>query len=162
MQNEIIREVTSADDPAWESVKLLFADMYAFMSGKGLLLGLSDDGPEKWVAAVSKGLGRFGVLFISMRGEEISGFAHGSIRLTPDYLGNRKTGMVTHIHMKEQYRGKGTGKKLVEALEKWFATNDVHSIELQVVGGNTPAMAFWETLGYARELVQYRKMGKRH
>ena len=158
MQNEIILEIMTADDPAWEAVKSLFADMYDHMAGKGLMLGLSDEGPEKWAASVKKGLGRFGVLFVSMQEEEVCGFAHGSIRLTPDYLDNRKTGLIAHIHVKEEYRGRGTGKKLVEALEKWFAASNVHSIELQEVGGNTPAMGFWEKLGYARELVQYRKM----
>lgn len=161
MLDKQIREIRTADDPAWEAVKSLFPDMYGYMSGKGLMLELAGDGPENWVASVKKGLGRFGVLFISFRGEEITGFAHGSIRLTPDYLGNKKIGVITHIHLKEQYRGRGTGEKLVEELEKWFETQDVHSIELQVVGRNTPAMGFWEKLGYATELVQYRKLRER-
>ncbi len=160
MQNEQIREVRQADDAAWDAVELLFADMYDYMAGKGLMFGLDDGGPGKWISAVKKGLGRFGVLFISSAGGEITGFAYGSIRIAPEYLGNRKVGVITHIHLKPGRRGKGTGRKLVASLEEWFHANQVHSVELQVVSGNTPAMGFWEKLGYRPELVQYRKSGK--
>ncbi len=42
--------------------------------------------------------------------------------------------------------------------EEWFAKQNVHSIELQVLSGNQPAIGFWEKLGYASELLQCRKV----
>ena len=92
-------------------VEHLFLDMYEYMQHHGLLLGLADKGEKKWMDSVLKGLGRFGVLYISTVDKEITGFAHGSIRLSPDYLGNKKLGVITHVHLKEKYRAHGKVKK---------------------------------------------------
>ncbi|HSG67952.1 MAG TPA: GNAT family N-acetyltransferase [Bacteroidales bacterium] len=158
MQDDQIREIIDRNDQAWGDIESLFADMYAYMQSKGLMAGLAEDGAKHWVESVSKGLGRFGIMYISMHGKDVTGFAYGSIRLMPDYLGSRKTGVITHIHLKENYRRKGTGALLVRALEKWFLAKEVHSIELQVIIDNSSAMAFWEKLGYKTELIQYRKI----
>lgn len=151
-----IREI-GREDAAWKEIEELFKDMYSYMSEHGLRIALAEGGAGKWVASVKKGLGRFGILFMSFDEDVVSGFAHGSIRLTPDYLGNKKTGVITHIHLKEEHRRKGAGLALVKALEKWFSEQQVHSIELQVLDENLPGIAFWEKLGYACELRQYRK-----
>ena len=153
-----IREVTAQDDPAWPQITRLFDQMYDYMDQHGLLIGLAAGGAEKWTASVKKGLGRFGVLCISIQEGEVTGFAYGGLRLIPDYLGGLKTGVITHVHVDEGKRRSGTGKELVAALEDWFRRQDVHSVELQVISNNLPAKAFWEKLGYAPELVQYRKM----
>lgn len=157
-ENFSIIELTDRNDPAWVEVEKLFIEMYEFMSGHGLGLGLSDDGHSQWIDSVKRGLGRFGVLFTCTEGEEITGFAHGSIRLTPDYMGNKKMGVITHIHMKEGRRKRGSGTALVKALELWFDSKDVHSVELQVLSANHTAIGFWEKLGYYQELHQYRKV----
>ena len=93
--------ITEKDDPALEQVKVFFNDMYAYMEKTGLKLGLSDDGASAWLRAVVQGLGRFGTLCIASTGKDIIGFAHASIRLTPDYLGNRKVGVISHIFVAE-------------------------------------------------------------
>ena len=159
MQDNInIREITDRDDPAMKSVEKLFIEMYDFMKQHGLILDLATDGSHKWIETVKKSLGRFGVLFICTLNEEDIGFAHGSIRLTPDYLGNRKTGVITHIHLVDKFRGQGAGIALVKSLEQWFSDQKVHSVELQVLSENHPAIGFWKKLGYQNELVQYRKL----
>ena len=132
--------------------------MYDDMLGHGLMLTLAGDGPQKWLDSVKKSLGRFGVLYISVSEKEISGFAHGSLRLTPDFLGNKKVGVVTHVFVKDVERREGAGKALVSSLEKWFADQQVHSVELQVLSDNLPALDFWKKLGYQTELQQYRKL----
>jgi ribosomal protein S18 acetylase RimI-like enzyme len=154
-----IREINTKDDPGLEQVKHLFEDMYGYMEETGLNLGLSEDGASIWLAAAVQGLGRFGTLCIASSNEDIVGFAHGSIRLTPDYLGTRKVGVITHIFVAEEYRGNGVGENLVESLEKWFENKDVHSVELQVLVNNKAGISFWEKLGYPQELLQHRKPG---
>ena len=159
MQDNIrIREITNRQDPAMESVERLFLEMYDFMKQHGLMLDLAPDGSHKWIEAVKKSLGRFSVIFICTVDDENIGFAHGSVRLTPDYLGNKKTGVITHIHLMDKFRGQGAGIALVKSLERWFAEQEVHSVELQVLSENHPAIGFWKKLGYHHELVQYRKM----
>ncbi|NQT78717.1 MAG: GNAT family N-acetyltransferase [Bacteroidetes bacterium] len=159
MQNKfLIQELSDKKDQRLEDVAVLFAAMYDDMLGHGLMLTLTGDGPQKWLDSVKKSLGRFGVLYISVSEKGISGFAHGSLRLTPDFLGNKKVGVITHVFVKDVERREGAGKALVSSLEKWFADQQVHSVELQVLSANLPALGFWKKLGYQTELQQYRKL----
>ena len=153
-----IKEITDSQDAALDMVEGLFFDMYEYMKQHGLMLGLADDGQHRWIEAVKKTLGRFAVLLICTVDDEIIGFAHGSIRLSPDYLGNCKIGVITHIHLLNKFRGQGAGIALVRSLEKWFTDQEVHSVELQVLSENHPAIGFWKKLGYHNELLQCRKM----
>jgi len=153
-----IREISDRQDPALEIVEGLFLDMYEYMNQHGLMLDLADGGQQRWIEAVKKTMGRFGVLLICTLGDETIGFAHGSVRISPDYLGNLKIGVITHIHLMDKFRGQGAGIALVRSLEQWFADNEVHSVELQVLSENHPAIGFWKNLGYHNELLQCRKM----
>lgn len=157
----IIKEIIDKNDPAFKSVQALFSDMYSYMEANGLNIGLAEDGATSWLSGVKQGLGRFGTLCIASSGEEIIGFAHGSIGLTPDYLGNKKVGVITHIFVDGEYRGKGVGEKLVKQLEVWFRAREVHSVELQVLADNKAGISFWEKLGYPAELYQHRKAGNK-
>jgi GNAT superfamily N-acetyltransferase len=154
----LIKEITDKQDPTLEQVGVLFGEMYEYMQAHGLKLELSPDGCQQWISSVSKGLGRFGVLYVIFNDDDIFGFAHGSIRLSPDYLGSKKLGVITHVFVRDNDRSSGAGRKLVNALEDWFVKQNIHSIELQVLSGNQPAIGFWEKLGYASELLQCRKV----
>jgi ribosomal protein S18 acetylase RimI-like enzyme len=158
-QNIIIREIPHGDDPAMIKVEQLFFDMYAFMNDHGLRLGLTEKGEQKWLDGIRKGMGRFGVLLVAEQEGKVLAFAHGSVRLTPDYLGNRKVGVITHVYVDGEFRGGGIGENMVKGLEDWFREKEVHSVELQVLSGNKSGIAFWEKLGYPLELKQYRKAG---
>jgi len=158
-QEIIIREITVEEEFALAKVEGLFCDMYRYMKQHGLVIGLAEKGKQKWRDGISKSLGRFGVLLVAMHKEEVCAFAHGNIKLSPDYLGNLKVGVITHIFVDEEYRGKGVGERLVKGLENWFAAKDVHSVELQVLSANKAGIAFWEKLGYPLELNQHRKAG---
>jgi ribosomal protein S18 acetylase RimI-like enzyme len=153
-----IEKITDKGDPLIEKTNLLFEEMYAFMQDHGLMLGLARDGARKWVEGIRQGLGRFGILFICLQQEEVIGFAHGALRLTPDYLGSKKVGVITHVYVREDIRKQGAGKALVKELEQWFDEKEVSSVELQVLTHNESAILFWESAGYQRELLQYRKL----
>jgi GNAT superfamily N-acetyltransferase len=156
-----IRELAAGDDLELLMVEKLFQAMYEYMGKHGLIIGLAADGANAWIKGAKKGLGRFGVIFIASLGDDIIGFAHGSIRLTPDYLGNRKVGVITHIFVEGANRNKGIGEKLVRKLEDWFKKQEVDSVELQVLSANQTGIRFWEWLGYHSELLQCRKPGSK-
>ena len=144
----IIREITDSTDPAWDVVGRIFEEMYQSMAGHGLELPLTENGSSLWVESAKKSPGRFGIVFICKDDDEVTGFSHGSIKLTPDYLGNKKVGVITHVHVNGRHRKKGSGTALVRALEQWFEKQQVHSVELQVLSANNSAIRFWEKLGY--------------
>jgi ribosomal protein S18 acetylase RimI-like enzyme len=158
MSDIIYRQIDDASDPAVGQVKNLFKEMYAYMQDQGLMLELDHEGPEKWIGSVKRTLKRFATLQVAFHDDEAIGFAHGSLGMTPDYLGSRKIGVVTHIYVKPAYRSRKIATKLLEGLEHWFGGQQVHSIELQVLSQNLEAMNFWRKMGYTSELFQFRKI----
>ena len=155
-----IKEISDKSDPKLENLALLFEEMYDFMAEQGLMLGLAEQGAQKWLNSIGQGLGRFGILYVCQTDEGVIGFAHGALRLTPDYLGSKKVGVITHVFVKDELRKKGAGRMLVEALEHWFEEQKVASVELQVLAPNDSAIQFWESTGYKKELLQFRKPQK--
>jgi GNAT superfamily N-acetyltransferase len=135
----------------------LVKSMYNYMERHGLMLILADEGAEKWLTSVSNTLGKYGMIVIAEDKDEIIGFAHGALKFLPDYLGNSKVGVLTHIYIEDKSRGAGTGKKLTEMLEDWFKSQHVDSVELQVISGNADAIKYWVKMGYDEELIQFRK-----
>jgi ribosomal protein S18 acetylase RimI-like enzyme len=161
MQSKLnIKEIIDKDDPALMDLVFLFDEMYDFMAEHGLMLDLAEQGADKWLSSISQGLGRFGILYACHSDHEMLGFAHGALRLTPDYLGSKKVGVITHVFVKKEIRKKGAGRMLIQALEQWFSEQKVDSVELQVLAQNKSAIKFWESSGYQKELLQYRKPGK--
>lgn len=151
-----IREIKINSDPALKDVEHMFGMLYEEES-QGI--ELAEQGAQIWLRGVMKGAGRFGVLLLaSLEGQNI-GFAHGNLRILPDYYGNLKVGFISHVYVKEKYRGKGFAVKLVKGLEEWFAAKEVHSVELDVLTNNQAGTAFWKKMGYSVELYRSRKMG---
>jgi GNAT superfamily N-acetyltransferase len=131
--------------------------MYARMEEMGLMLRLSEGGTAQWLKSAQNTSGKFGIVILARDGEKAIGFAHGMLKFLPDYLGGYAVGTITHIFVDECERRAGVGRQLVHELEEWFRAKKVHSIELQVISGNPTAQEFWKDLGYAEELLQYRK-----
>ncbi len=151
------RYVTEDTDPALDQLKPLLAELYRGMREQGLMIPLADTGADKWTQGIQSTLGKFGALAVAYEDNKLIAFAHGALKFLPDYLGNLRTGVITHIFVKPEYREQQLGLKLVHMLEKWFSEKKVYSIELQVVSGNAGAMDFWEKAGYTLELHQFRK-----
>jgi GNAT superfamily N-acetyltransferase len=147
----------STDHPSWDQVAEMFKRMYDRMEEMGLRLPLTQDGTEKWLKSAQNTSGKFGIVVVAKEGDRAVGFAHGMLKFLPDYLGGLAVGTITHIFIDEHARMQGLGRELVNELEEWFGTKNVHSVELQVITGNMAAKEFWNKLGYMEELLQYRK-----
>ena len=146
------------DHPDWGRLIPLFSRMYRQMDEMGLALGLCEGGAEKWMKTARNTAGKFGVAFLAMEQDTPVGFAHGLIKFLPDYLGGFAVGSITHVYVDDRARRSGIGTRLVNELENWFRQKKIHSIELQVISGNPAGKIFWESLGYAEELRQFRKI----
>jgi len=146
------------DSPYLDSVQRLFVELFDYMSTSGLLLPLAKDGDKLWRASLEKTIGgRYAILVVARWGDEVIGFGHGTTRFSPNYTGGLKVGYITYVYVSPKSRVRGVGRQIVEALERWFDSKNVHSYELQVLCGNTIGIGFWEDVGYAKELLQMRK-----
>lgn len=153
-----IKHIIDKDDPLLKEFAHLVEKMYKEMMGHGLMLPLDQDGPEKWQKSVINTLNRFGCLIGALHNDTLVGFAHGSMGITPDYLGSKKIGAINHVYVEPDFRRLKIANKLVHELEKWFEGKNIHSIELQVLNANKKAIRFWDELGFDTELLQLRKL----
>lgn len=140
-----------------EAVTALFKTYYSYFESLGIPLPLAPGGEQLWMSAAMQSVGRMSVLPLAVAGEEIIGFAQGTVKLLPDYLGGHKVGVVQHVYVSESYQRQGIAEKLVHELQRWFGEKQVQSVELQVIAGNDKALQFWKKLGFEPELQQLRK-----
>jgi GNAT superfamily N-acetyltransferase len=68
----------------------------------------------------------------------------------------------THAHLDilavaESGEGRGVGRALIEAVERWATGRGYRFIDLNVFAGNARARAVYERAGYAPDIVRYYK-----
>jgi RimJ/RimL family protein N-acetyltransferase len=56
--------------------------------------------------------------------------------------------------MLAKYRGKGTGTKLFEALDKWAAEHQIHRLELTVATPNEAGVTLYKKMGFEVEGIK--------
>jgi GNAT superfamily N-acetyltransferase len=146
-----IREGTAADlsrvRPLWEA-------LYEHQRAHGLLAEVAADGFDRWAAALTTVLGRFGCLFVAQSAVEPVGFLAGRVRAPTPPFGPAPVGFISEVFVAQSRRGTGAGRRLIEAATVWFAAQGVARLELQVLVGNTAARDAYLRLGWREELVQ--------
>lgn len=64
-------------------------------------------------------------------------------------LVKRRFGWIEALAVKEEYRSKGIGRKLINHLHDWFLSQGIKRIELNVYEFNDTAIKLYEKLGYS-------------
>lgn len=64
---------------------------------------------------------------------------------------------ISEIHIRENYRNKGYGKLLLEAVEAEAKENGLGALYLHAEASNKSAIRFYESCGYEKERIQLRK-----
>jgi ribosomal protein S18 acetylase RimI-like enzyme len=59
-------------------------------------------------------------------------------------------GLVTDLFIKDDFRGRGLGRRALEAVDSYCGRRGIRAVELQVEASNTAARAFYKTLGFTR------------
>ena len=140
----------------FEKVATLFFEYYSYLDNCGVPFKLIDGGEELWMNSLKKSLNKTSVLVVLENKGLVNGFGHGQLKLSPDYLGNLRMGVVSHFYVDEKLRGGDAAKKMFEEMKKWFEEKKVSSIELQVVNENKVGSRFWKKMGFTTELEQMR------
>ena len=138
-------------------IEKLFVQMYEHMKDAGLKTPLIEGGEKLWRKSLEMTIGRFGKLILAVKDRDVVGFAHGIIKLSPDYLGGEKTGLITHVYVSPEERNIGVGRKMVNVMEKWFEDQNVRICEISVLHMNNMAISFWKDLGFKEEQIQMFK-----
>ncbi len=139
------------------AVAALFKEMYHEMESTGLNMSLTKDGEEKWIKAASQMPGKVNHLIIAEEKDEIIGFAHGNIRLAPEFQGGSKTGFISHVFVMKNFRHSGVASAMVDLLMESLLAAGASRFDLDVLVSNKAAVQFWQSKGFSKELYH---MGK--
>lgn len=82
------------------------------------------------------------VILVDREGNDTKGF----IKL--DF--NRQKGAISYFFVKEEYRGEGTGRVLIDEAMKYFKKEKVKQVDAKVVYGN-PAAEYYERFGFKKQ-----------
>lgn len=76
------------------------------------------------------------------------GYMMGIITERPPVFKIAKCGTITDAFVSSEYRRGGIGRKLCEAMRKWFYEKGLKRIEMQAAVGNTISNPFWRSMGF--------------
>ena len=91
-------------------------------------------------------------LLLAVNGEETVGYLLGFEHLT--FYANGPVGWVEEVFVRDQDRGRGVGRALMSAFERWAAVRDCVLIAL----ATRRAAPFYRALGYEESAAYFRKI----
>ena len=91
-------------------------------------------------------------LLLGVDGQDSLGYLLGFRHLT--FYANGPVGWVEEIFVRGQERGRGVGRALMSAFERWAAVRDCALVAL----ATRRAAAFYRALGYEESAVYFRKI----
>ncbi|MBS3821191.1 MAG: GNAT family N-acetyltransferase [Phycisphaerae bacterium] len=115
----------------------------------------SDDAPVAWKRHLSDMIGNENVaVLVAEVDGELVGFAGACVNDNPDIFQIRKAGEIWDVFVRDDCRGHGVGKALMQATEQALADRGAEDSKLHVALHNPGAIEFYKALGY--EPVMYR------
>jgi GNAT superfamily N-acetyltransferase len=151
--NVICREAGEADFPAIAAMyekldQLLRQYTYAFPKVEHV--------GKLWLDMFRRTLGRFSVLYVAEVEGEVVGFIVARVKRVPEYLGGVMVGELKDMWVEPKVRRYGIGEKLLRMAIEWCRSQNVYSLEAQILLGNDPIIRMVEYLGMKKELYQFR------
>ena len=98
---------------------------------------------DEWARRVERWSGEQGIGFLAMDGEEPCG-------LVGALLEEGRQAQLVSMWTAPEYRGRGVGRLLVEAVVDWAAGRGVRLLSLMVTAPNETAQRFYERLGFEK------------
>lgn len=142
----IIRTATVKDAPAIGQLWLQLVAYHRQLDDR--MPVAAEDGAERYAYRVQDSMDdSHSKVFVAEDNEQIVGYVMGVIvDLLPEMFVEERGGFLADIFVLPEYRGKGTGKALVNALKAWFRARDIQHFEWYVATKNTEGIAFWRSI----------------
>ena len=99
-------------------------------------------GDDEWARRVERWSGEQGIGFVAMDGEQACG-------LIGALLEDSGRAQLVSMWTAPEYRGRGVGRLLVDAVIGWAASRGLHTVRLMVVEQNRTGLRFYEGLGFS-------------
>jgi len=115
---------------------------------------------QAWLESFRRTLGRFSILYVADMEGQIIGFTLGRIKRVPPHRGGVLVGEISDIWIEPKARRLGLGERLTQLVVDWLMDQGVHSVEAQILDGNSPSLEMFDKLGFQTELRQVRKLNE--
>ncbi len=141
-----IRQVCNSDFPAVIKLWKEYMDFHARLDP---FFQRAEDGHQHFQTFLESVFEHPGwQLLVAVNGEQISGFGSATIYHYPPLFARRQVGYIQDLIVADPFRRQGIGHALAEEMYKWFNTQDIDRIELNLATTNNPAREFWKKLGF--------------
>jgi len=88
------------------------------------------------------------VIFVAKQGQEVVGYAIGSIMENMEIFRVRRYGFVVELTVDPDMRRRSVGRKIWNVLRQWFLDQKVDVAQLYVSVLNKTGEAFWQECGF--------------
>jgi len=89
-----------------------------------------------------------GLVLVALDGKKTVAYSYSQVQEPPSVATRKKWGLIEHLFVTKDYRRRGIGEKMYEEILKWFHSQDIDRVELQVILKNEAAISFWRKHGY--------------
>ena len=151
---DIIYRAANEDD--FSGLAAMYEKLNAYFYQVGYLLPHPENVGDVWVESFRRTLGRFSNVFVAEGEGHLLGFILCRLKRLPAYMGGLMVGEVSDVWVEGEARRSGVGQALVQSGVEWMRGQGVHSVEVQVLGGNEGSLRFFESLGFKLELRALR------
>jgi len=93
------------------------------------------------------------VLVVAEADGRVAGFVHGSICDEPTTMSGRPCAYISDVSVGFEFRGRGVGRKLMDATMKRLGDLGVEDLTLLSAAKNECAVGFYEALGFERHFI---------
>lgn len=150
-----IREAHRRDLP---SLGALWQEMMDYHRTYDLRFRFSPNAPREVERHLLETLkSRAARIFVAEAEGKVIGYIVGEVHARRPIYPVGTYGFVSDICVTAAWRRRGVGGSLVTALDAWFATQKVTSVELFAAALNPHSIAFWRAMGYDEYLRLMRR-----
>jgi ribosomal protein S18 acetylase RimI-like enzyme len=90
-------------------------------------------------------------LFVAKEDQNLVGFLQAGI------MPNKQGGMISDLHVLENYRGRYIGETLVKNCLRWFDNKNIKEQWVEVMGGNEKVLEFYNQYGFKTSLYTLKR-----
>lgn len=132
-----------------EKILPLRIKLMEFHSDENIIYKTSADFEGKVINDIREQIEKPNVtFFVVEQHNELVGYAMTTISARPDVFARKKKGYIGDTYVDAKVRGQGIGTKLITTIKKWFKSEGVDFVDLQVVKTNEEGKKFWEKNGF--------------
>ncbi|HEX8333214.1 MAG TPA: GNAT family N-acetyltransferase [Segetibacter sp.] len=96
-------------------------------------------------------------LLVAVVNGELVGSGYARIESSKPYLQHNKHAYLGFMYVEPAHRGKGINALIIEALENWISSQQLHEVRLDVYHQNESAIKAYEKAGFSKHMIEMRK-----